>query len=272
VPDLHRPAGRAGRNAADSDAGEGSDAHDTSGAAGSPSRLRSGGRAIANDASSAQGAGSIGTEGANPAAPAEPAALGTGGASRADPGAQGPASDLQSLATPPAPLATATAAPLAAAEPGRADGPTPTLALPTPVDSPQFAGALGIQVSVLAKGGVQHAELHLNPAEMGPVSIRIELDGSEAQVQFGADLEQTRQAIERGLPELASALRDAGFTLSGGGVSQHARQRGGADGEGEGSDTHRSGAAGRHADADASGTKALRAARHVAAGGVDVYA
>jgi len=152
----------------------------------------------------------------------------------------------------------------------RADPPVPTFAMPTPVDSPQFAGALGVQVSVLARGGVQHAELHLNPAEMGPVSIRIELDGSEAQVQFGADLAETRQAIERGLPELASALRDAGFTLSGGGVSQHAGQRG--DGERDRSHAQGAHAGGRLADADASGTKALRVARHVAAGGVDAYA
>jgi flagellar hook-length control protein FliK len=154
----------------------------------------------------------------------------------------------------------------------RTDPPAPTLTFATPVDSPQFAGALGVQVSVLARGGVQHAELHLNPAEMGPVSIRIELDGTDAQVQFGADLAETRRAIENGLPELASALRDAGFTLSGGGVSQHASQRGGADGEGDGATSHLARAADLHADSDASGTGAPRDVRHVAAGGVDVYA
>ena len=72
---------------------------------------------------------------------------------------------------------------------------------------------------------MQQAELHLNPAEMGPVSIHISLDGTAARVDFGADVAATREAIERGLPELASALRDAGFTLAGGGVSQHAGGR-----------------------------------------------
>ena len=97
------------------------------------------------------------------------------------------------------------------------------LSLPTPVVSPDFKGALGVQVSVLARDGIQHAELHLNPAEMGPISVQIALDGTAAQVDFGADSATTRQIIEAGLPELASALRDAGFTLSGGGVSQHSR-------------------------------------------------
>ena len=137
----------------------------------------------------------------------------------------------------------------------------------TPVDSPGFAGALGVHVSLLARGGVQEAELHLNPADMGPVSIRIQLDGTDAQVQFGADLAQTRQAIEAGLPELASALRDAGFTLSGGGVSQHAGQRSGGEGG-----APPPGAAAGGADAEADGTHMGRAVRRFAEGGLDVYA
>ena len=94
--------------------------------------------------------------------------------------------------------------------------------LATPVTSAEFRSALGLQVSVLARSGVQQAELHLNPAELGPVSIQIVLDGQQAQVNFGADSALTRQIIESGMPELASALRDAGLTLTGGGVSQHA--------------------------------------------------
>ena len=181
-----------------------------------------------------------------------------------------PLASLDPLA-PLAPPAAPPSAPLAASGPAATNPSVPTLALPTPVDSPQFAGALGVHVSVLARGGVQHAELHLNPAEMGPVSIRIELSGNDAQVQFGADLAQTRQAIERGLPELASALRDAGFTLSGGGVSQHGSPRGGAGG-GDHGPTPGMARAVVHGETVLPGADASRAVRHVAAGGVDVYA
>jgi flagellar hook-length control protein FliK len=93
--------------------------------------------------------------------------------------------------------------------------------LATPTTSPEFRAALGAQVSVLARDGVQEARLHLNPADMGPVTVQIVLEGRQAQIHFGADSAQTRQLIESGMPELASALRDAGLTLSGGGVSQH---------------------------------------------------
>ena len=101
------------------------------------------------------------------------------------------------------------------------------VALAAPVAAPAFAQELGLRMSVLAQGGVQHAELHLNPAEMGPVSVQIVIDGSRARVDFGADVAATRAAIEAGLPALAGALREAGFTLTGGGVSQHSQGRSG---------------------------------------------
>ncbi|HEY3633479.1 MAG TPA: flagellar hook-length control protein FliK [Caldimonas sp.] len=142
------------------------------------------------------------------------------------------------------------------------------LTLPTPIDAADFAAALGVKVSVLVHDGVQHAELHLNPAETGPVSIRIEVDGTAARVDFGADLAATRQAIERGLPELASALRDAGLTLAGGGVSQHAGGRAG-DERAAAADTRR---AIDVVAAPVPSATAARSARRVALGGIDLYA
>ncbi len=137
----------------------------------------------------------------------------------------------------------------------------------TPLASPDFAHAFAVQVSVLVQDGVHSAELHLNPVETGPVSVRIVVDGSQARIDFGADALATRQAIEAGLPELASALRDAGFTLQGGGVSQHARDPNGDAGSGDGSAARRA----------SSGSEEARPApaprqRIVAAGGVDLYA
>ena len=89
-----------------------------------------------------------------------------------------------------------------------------------PLNSPVFAPALGAQVSLFAQDGVQTARLLLNPAEMGPVSVQIVIDGNAARVDFQADRAATRDVIEASLPALASALQDAGLTLTGGGVSQ----------------------------------------------------
>ena len=89
-----------------------------------------------------------------------------------------------------------------------------------PLDSPAFAPALGAQLSLFARDGVQSARLQLNPAEMGPITVQIALDGSAARVEFQADRATTREAIEASLPALAGALQDAGLTLTGGGVFQ----------------------------------------------------
>ena len=115
------------------------------------------------------------------------------------------------------------------------------------------------------------AELHLNPADMGPVSVQIVMDGTQARVDFGADVAATRQAIEAGLPELASALADAGFTLAGGGVSQH------AGGRGSGSNADSRSPEGRRtralaADDDTQQRITAAARRVVARGGIDLFA
>ena len=138
--------------------------------------------------------------------------------------------------------------------------------LAVPVTSPEFPQAMGVQLTVLAKSGIEHAELHLNPAEMGPVSVQIVVDGTQARIEFGADVAATRHAIETGLPGLAGALREAGLTLTGGGVSQHSR------GRQDGANTSAGGGAGLN-KIDALGTAdAAPLRRFVAAGGVDLYA
>lgn len=116
----------------------------------------------------------------------------------------------------------------------------PTVA--APVGSAGFANELADQVQVLvskaaldaAAGSVHEARLNLNPAEMGPIAIRIALDGKHAQVDFAAASGATRQALQDSMPALASALHGAGLTLSGGGVSQqfaHAQQQSRQPGE-----------------------------------------
>ncbi len=83
---------------------------------------------------------------------------------------------------------------------------------------PGFASHLGATVATFVRDGVQHARLHLNPAEMGPVAVQIRLDGLSAQVLLSAEQPLTRSALEQAMPVLAAQLREAGLTLAGGGV------------------------------------------------------
>jgi flagellar hook-length control protein FliK len=141
--------------------------------------------------------------------------------------------------TEPLPLPTA-ALPAAAAGAGPTAGaPTAGAAatafearLSAALGSLDFAPALGQQIRVLVQDGVQHARLHLNPAEMGPITVQIALDGLAAQVHLAAEQPLTRQALEQAMPVLASTLREGGLTLSGGGVFEQPRdpQREGSGG------------------------------------------
>lgn len=159
-----------------------------------------------------------------------------------------------------------------AASPGSAEAPR-SVALQQDLYSPGFAPEMSARLSMLASDGVQSAQLHLNPAEMGPVAVQIVLDGQQAQISFHSDQAETRAVLERSLPDLAAALRENGLTLSGGGVFQQdagTRQQAQADGAATGRGNARS------APADAADVPAAASAapvRRTASRGVlDTYA
>ena len=86
--------------------------------------------------------------------------------------------------------------------------------------SPAFAPAFSARIATLARDGLELARVHLNPVDMGPVSVQLSLEGQQVRVDMTADVAATRRVLEQALPTLAGALREAGFTLSGGGVHQ----------------------------------------------------
>jgi len=103
---------------------------------------------------------------------------------------------------------------------GTDPGSTARVTVASPLYTPGFAPEMAARLSVLAADGVQTAQLHLNPAEMGPVAVQIVIEGQQARIEFQADQANTRAVLERSLPDLAAALRESGLTLSGGGVFQ----------------------------------------------------
>lgn len=219
-----------------------------------------------------------------------------GGADAADPraagsrtalpaGAEAPTADTSPLAAaaagtarPAEAAATPQPAPAFAAELQRATqalqpepgAPAPReVRLGSPVTTPEFVPSLSAEVALLARDGVQEARLQLNPAELGPVAVRITVDGDRAQVHLAVDHATTLQVLDQALPSLAAALRDQGLTLSGGGVFQQSRQQNARDEGNPGAQPPwmrgRTGA-----DEPAAEPAAVR--RVVHRGGLDVYA
>ncbi len=153
--------------------------------------------------------------------------------------------------------------------------------LPTPLGHADFGQALADQVRVWVNAsrteGPMTAELHLNPADLGPIQVKIALEGQSAKVDFAAAAAETRKAIEASLTALSTALSDVGLNLTGGGVSSQTSQQSfgqqSASSEGAQGVSARSSASGEGGDdGDAAFMRSVSAPRAGRPGGLDLYA
>ena len=118
----------------------------------------------------------------------------------------------------------------AAAEQAAAGTPAQA-SLPMAPQSPAFAPALGQQIAVWMKEGVQHAEVHLNPQDLGPIRVKIAVDGAATKVEMSADVASTRDALQQALPQLSDSLGQVGLSLTGGGVSDQSASQSQSQGQ-----------------------------------------
>lgn len=123
--------------------------------------------------------------------------------------------------------------------------------------SSRWASELGDRLAWVASSRLSAATLQMNPAQLGPIEVRIVLNGDQANVSFAAVQPQTRDAIQQALPTLASSFSAQGLSLGQTSVgSENPQQGGNGGGNGGGSapgGTLRSGAEGIDALDGASG-------------------
>ncbi len=82
------------------------------------------------------------------------------------------------------------------------------------VGSSEWGSALGDKVSWMASQGTQVAELHLNPPNLGPLEVRLTMNGDQqASVMFVSNQPAVREAIETAMPRLREMLADSGIML-----------------------------------------------------------
>ncbi|WP_299005610.1 flagellar hook-length control protein FliK [uncultured Shewanella sp.] len=97
---------------------------------------------------------------------------------------------------------------------------TPTDPLPSMQNMiMRFSPAMQQQLVTMVSQGVQQAEIRLDPAELGQMMVRIQVQGDTTQVQFQVNQAQTRDLIEQALPRLKDMLAEQGMQLSEGQVS-----------------------------------------------------
>lgn len=76
----------------------------------------------------------------------------------------------------------------------------------------EFGEAVGQRVMLMVGREMQGARIELNPVDLGPMEINLQLRGNEATVHFGAAHALTREAIEAALPRLRDLLAEQGYT------------------------------------------------------------
>ena len=85
----------------------------------------------------------------------------------------------------------------------------------TAVGETGFGQDVSRQIVYLAKTGVQSAQLSLQPAELGPVSVSIQMNGLQASLVISASHAATRAALQDALPHLSELFQSSGLQLTG---------------------------------------------------------
>ncbi|WP_423193745.1 flagellar hook-length control protein FliK [Cupriavidus sp. H18C2] len=114
--------------------------------------------------------------------------------------------------------ATLASALAAAQAPNHAGHASAAAAAARPVIAPnvgdsQWSQALGQQMVRLSTQGNQTAELDLNPPNLGPLKVVLNVVNDQAQAQFVSPHQAVRAAVEAALPQLRTSMAEAGIQL-----------------------------------------------------------
>ncbi len=81
------------------------------------------------------------------------------------------------------------------------------------VGTPAWGQALGDKLVWMASGAQQTASLTLNPPNLGPLQVVLDVKNDQATASFYATQPEVRQALESALPRLREMMTEAGIQL-----------------------------------------------------------
>ncbi len=115
------------------------------------------------------------------------------------------------------------------------------------VGTPAWDQAVGQKVVWMVAGAQQSASLTLNPPDLGPLQVVLNVSNGQADASFYAAQPEVRQALEAALPKLRDMMNEAGVALGQASVSAGMPDSHDRPGEPAGSQGRR-GAAGQDGD------------------------
>ncbi|WP_445776249.1 flagellar hook-length control protein FliK [Shewanella sp.] len=84
----------------------------------------------------------------------------------------------------------------------------------------KFSPLMKQQLITMVSNGIQQAEIRLDPPELGHLTVKIQIQGDQTQVQFHVAQSQTRELVEQAIPRLRDMLASEGLQLTDSQVSQ----------------------------------------------------
>ena len=96
--------------------------------------------------------------------------------------------------------------------------------LPLSIQHANWDSALGQKVTWLVERGMPGAKLQINPPELGPIQIEMQIDDSKAKIMFHASDSGVRSIIDNSIPKLREMLDFNGINLAHAEVSDYQDQ------------------------------------------------
>ena len=86
--------------------------------------------------------------------------------------------------------------------------------IPSPVQSEEWADDVNQKIVWLTGRNIQSAEVHLNPAELGPIEIKISIQNDAASISFNAQHATVRELLETNILRLRDMVETSGVDVS----------------------------------------------------------
>jgi len=90
----------------------------------------------------------------------------------------------------------------------------PEVSVPVKVTDAGWQEAIAQRVTMLINQRNSMARIHINPPELGPVEVRLNVNHDQASVQFLSHSSLVRDVLEQSIPRLRDMLESAGIELA----------------------------------------------------------
>lgn len=91
---------------------------------------------------------------------------------------------------------------------------SPPAQIHAPLGSEDWGPELAVRMRWMLSANSQHANLKLNPAELGNIEIKISTEGDDTRLLFVVQHASAREAIEGSMPRLREVLEQSGLSVS----------------------------------------------------------